>query len=233
MAADEATGAAGNAADLPWASVFDPAVNVRALGEIQTRGFRAATELVDRFVRSADRMTGDATPQRSATSRRTAENSSVTSAPGATADLDKMIGTWQGMVGQWAGQVRAATTPAPEHAGVDLVRAEAAGNVVLTATEPGAVVNELWLHNGGGEDLGKVRLRCSNLMAHDGTILSSDLVRFEPDSVPMPARCSRGVTIHIDVADDVPAGNYRGTLLADGYPDVWLPLTLVVSSAVQ
>ena len=37
----------GAISDLPWASVFDPANNMRVLGEIQARGFRAATELVD------------------------------------------------------------------------------------------------------------------------------------------------------------------------------------------
>jgi hypothetical protein len=30
------------------------------------------------------------------------------------------------------------------------------------------------------------------------------------------------------VPDDAPAGNYRGTLLADGYPDIWLPMMLSV-----
>src|SRR5271165_3921496 len=44
----------GNVSDIPWASVFDPALNIRALSEIQARGFRAATEIVNRFVRMAD-----------------------------------------------------------------------------------------------------------------------------------------------------------------------------------
>ncbi|UWI82303.1 hypothetical protein [Mycobacterium paraterrae] len=38
------------------------------------------------------------------------------------------------------------------------------------------------------------------------------------------------MTIEIDVPDEVSAGTYRGTLLADGYPDIWLPVTLTVSS---
>lgn len=247
MATEAAGGGAGNGADVPWASVFDPAVNVRALGEIQARGFRAATELVDRFVRMADRMSGEA-PQNSSAAdqpgthgggdRGGTENPTAASAPGApgtpgsAVDLETLIGTWQGMVGQWAGSVRGATAPTPAGATVDLVTAEAAGHVVLTVAEPGPVAGEVWLHNGGGVDLGKVRLRCSDLMAHDGTVLSGELVRFEPDSVPMPARCSRGVTIQLDVAENVPSGRYRGTLLAEGYADIWLPVTLVVSSAV-
>ena len=38
------------------------------------------------------------------------------------------------------------------------------------------------------------------------------MVRFEPDTVPMVARCSRGVTVEIDVPDDIAAGDYRGTI---------------------
>jgi uncharacterized membrane protein len=96
----------------------------------------------------------------------------------------------------------------------------------LVASEPGAVSTEVWLHNRGADDLGKVRLRCSDLLAHDGALIESALVRFEPDTVPMLARCSRGVTVEIDVPDDTAAGNYRGTMLADGYPDIWLPVVL-------
>ena len=48
--AGRTTGDDGSIADLPWASVFDPEANARALSAIQARGFRAATEVVDRFV---------------------------------------------------------------------------------------------------------------------------------------------------------------------------------------
>ena len=43
----------GSSNDLPWASVFNPAANVRAFSAIQADGFRAASELVERFVRIA------------------------------------------------------------------------------------------------------------------------------------------------------------------------------------
>ena len=71
--------------------------------------------------------------------------------------------------------------------------------------------------------------RCSDLLAHDGTVIHSQMVRFEPDTVPMPARCSRGVTVEVDVAEDLPPGCYRGTLLPDGHADVWLPVVLTVN----
>jgi hypothetical protein len=58
------------------------------------------------------------------------------------------------------------------------------------------------------------------------------MLRFEPDIVPMPARSSRGVTVEVEIGDDVAPGSYRGTLLADGHPDVWLPIELAINSLV-
>ena len=43
----------GGIDDLPWATVFDPAANARALGAIQAEGFRAASRIVDRFAQMA------------------------------------------------------------------------------------------------------------------------------------------------------------------------------------
>ena len=34
-----------------------------------------------------------------------------------------------------------------------------------------------------------------------------------------------------DLPDDVRPGRYRGTLLADGHEDVWLPVLLVVGAS--
>jgi hypothetical protein len=91
----------------------------------------------------------------------------------------------------------------------------------------------VWLHNRGPVDMGKVRLRCSDLLSHDGVVIESSAIRFEPDVVPMPSRCSRGVTIEIDVTQEHLPGCYRGMLLADGQPDVWLPVVLNVRSQVS
>jgi hypothetical protein len=74
--------------------------------------------------------------------------------------------------------------------------------------------------------MGKVQLRCSDLLAHGGALIEASCIRFEPDVVPMPARSSRGVTVEVDVAPHHSPGRYHGTLLADGHDDVWLPLSL-------
>lgn len=213
--------------DIPWASVFDPALNMRALGEIQARGFRAATEVVNRFIRPAD-------------TKSVADSVNSTQAPGDEAppppgdqtppppDVDRVLQVWQRLAAQAVESLRGVAQTRAEVASVDIQQATSSGAVSLVATEPGAVSTEVWLHNRGADDLGKVRLRCSDLLAHDGALIESALVRFEPDTVPMVARCSRGVTVEIDVPDDTAAGNYRGTLLADGYPDIWLPVVLRV-----
>jgi len=208
-----------NASDIPWASVFDPALNIRALGEIQARGFRAATEVVNRFIRPADtKSVTDSADSEQAPSEQ------ATPLP----DVDQVLQVWQRLAAQAVESLRGATQPRAEVASVDIQHATSRGAVSLVASEPGAVSTEVWLHNHGAEDLGKVRLRCSDLLAHDGALIDSAMVRFEPDTVPMVARCSRGVTVEIDVPEDIATGNYRGTLLADGYPDIWLPVVLTV-----
>jgi hypothetical protein len=208
-----------SASNMPWASVFDPALNIRALGEIQARGFRAATEVVNRFIRPAD--------TKSVTDSADSEQAPADQAT-PPPDVDQVLQVWQRLASQAVESLRGAAQPRAEVASVDIRHGTSSGAVSLVASEPGAVSTEVWLHNHGAEDLGKVRLRCSDLLAHDGALIDSAMVRFEPDTVPMVARCSRGVTVEIDVPDDTASGNYRGTLLADGYPDIWLPVVLSV-----
>ena len=216
----------GNVSDIPWASVFDPALNIRALGEIQARGFRAATEIVNRFVRMAD-TNSVADPAMQSGAFRPGGRPAGRPAP-PPPDVDRVLQLWQRLAAQTLESLRGAAGPHGGIATVDIQHATSSGAVSLVASEPGAVSTEVWLHNAGADDLGKVRLRCSDLLAHDGAVIASAMVRFEPDTVPMVARCSRGVTVQIDVPDDIGPGHYRGTLLADGYPDIWLPVVLSV-----
>ncbi|OBF16147.1 hypothetical protein [Mycobacterium sp. ACS4331] len=219
----------GSIADLPWGAVFDPVVNARALSAVQARGFRAAREVVDRFITMATDLDSPARePESESEQARTCADSSAQGG----IDIERALGTWQSMIGQLVNSVKDTVTPpaASGPAMFDLRTSDAAGQVVLNADGPGAVSTEVWLHNGGPEDMGKVRLRCGDLLAHDGAVIESDCVRFEPDVVAMPARSSRGIIVEVDVTDDHAPGSYRGTLLADGQPDVWLPVLLVVAS---
>jgi hypothetical protein len=215
----ERVGDDGSVSGISWASVFDPSVNIRALGEIQARGFRAATEVVNRFVRMAG-PASDTDP----VDRDQSSSDSTPSAP----DVDQVLQLWQRLATQAVESLRDVTRPQSSDATVDVQHAKSSGVVSLVAGDSGAVSTEVWLHNAGAEDLGKVRLRCSDLLAHNGTVIASSLVGFEPDTVPMVPRCSRGVTVQVDVPDCAGPGTYRGTLLADGHPDIWLPVVLTV-----
>lgn len=213
----------GSIAELPWASVFDPAANARVLSAVQARGFRAATEVVNRFVRlaatdpAADADAPAAKPEGPGTDARV--------------DADSVLAGWQKVAGRLAQSLTAtAPTTQPDRVTMDFGSASATGQLMLAADQPGAAQTEVWLHNGSATDMGKVRLRCSDLLAHDGAVVSSAAVCFEPDVVPMYARSSRGVTMQVAVTDDVRPGSYRGTLLADGHEHVWLPVVLVVAS---
>lgn len=213
----------GSVDEVPWASVFDPDMNVRALGEIQARGFRAASELVDRFVRSAN-------------NNGYAGSAEAKSEPGVNGngrqrdadavDASSFIRTWESAVGRLAGSLRGSTERG--HPTLDLTRTSASGSVALAAAPGETAHGEVWLHNGGAADLGVVGLRCSDLLGHNGDIVVAQMVRFDPDAVAMPARSSRGVLIEIDVAAGLRPGTYRGTVLAEDHPDVWLPIALSV-----
>jgi hypothetical protein len=219
----------GAISDVPWALVFDPAINVRALGEIQARGFRAAADLVDRFVNLADNNSPAA-----AVDDGVGSDHRETSPGPRRPDVERLLDSWKGMIGQVAGSLRGATSPQrPGVAAFDFVASDASGQVNVEVTEPGVASTEVWLHNGGPTDRGTVVMRCGDLLSHDGSVISSANIRFDPEAVPMPARCSRGVSVQVAIDENVPAGRYHGTLLVDGHPDIWLPVVVTVEHSVE
>ena len=216
--------------ELPWASVFDPAANARALSAIQAEGFRAASRVVDRFAQIA----GDVSGARQVTDPGTAKAAAPLT-PGLNPDVDLIITTWWTVVGQMFRAMRGETVSGDETSvgvgvgvgvgvNVDVATDVATGAVQLASGETA----EIWLHNSGGDDSTDTVLRCSDLLAHDGAVIASTAVAFTPDVVPLPARSSRGIAIRVEAADDVKPGSYRGTILLSDHPDVWLPIVVVV-----
>jgi hypothetical protein len=224
----------GNINELPWASVFDPAANARALSAIQAEGFRAASELVDRFVRIAATGVGGngRSGGRSAPSAAPLTQDQRADLFGAT-DIEPLIRSWWSMVGQFllGSAPRALDSPAADPATLDFSNAEAKGRLDVEATAPGTATAEVWLHNRAAKDLGEVQLRCSDLLAHDGGMLESGAVTFIPAAVPMPGRSSRGIELKIEVPQRVRPDLYRGTLLVEGHKELWLPVVLTVRSS--
>ena len=123
--------------------------------------------------------------------------------------------------------------PDPGSAALHLRAPDTADCVTLEATTPGVAETEIWLHNNAFDDMGVLQLRCSDLLSHDGVVISSAAAPLDPEFVAMPARCSRGSRLRVNVTDDVGPGVYRGTLLVSGHPDLWLPLALRVRAAVS
>jgi hypothetical protein len=220
----------GSVNDLPWASVFDPAANARALSAIQAEGFRAASELVDRFVRVATSRSGKEPATESAvrlTNEQRADLFGVT-------DIEPLIRSWWSMVGQFllGAAPAAGAAGVPEPATLDLSNASTDGGLDLRAPAGGTATADVWLHNRGPADLGQIRLRCSDLLAHDGGVITTTAVAFEPRAVAMPGRSSRGVELKIDVSQGIPPGVYRGIVLAEGHPGLWLPVVITVGAPV-
>ncbi|MFZ0834714.1 MAG: hypothetical protein WAM92_16900 [Mycobacterium sp.] len=213
----------GSIADIPWASAFDPDHNARALNAIQARGFRAATDVIERLLNLVER-DGVATADPSPSS--TEKVNGLSALP----PVEDAVAAWQSALVQLVQSLSGGSTLPGGAVKLDLRQGNSREIVYLESLPSGVASTEVWLHNGGPGDLGDVCLRCSDLLAHDGDLVPSATVRLDPETVAMPDRCSRGVTVRIEVADDVRPGRYRGTLLADAHPDVWLPVQLTVLS---
>jgi len=240
--------------------MLDPAANARALGEIQTRGLRAAGELVDRLIGAVDDADDGSNQSvgRRAPSPDTASATPVTGSPPADL-LHAWMDVFQRGLQAMAAMARPGPVPAAGEsiATADIGRGTVTGAVHITVGSNGAedVVGasdgppgcagsadggrrpgrkgsaEVWLHNGTAEPTTALRPHCGDLRAHDGSTLPASTLRFEPASLDeLPARSSRGLVVTADVADGVPGGAYRGVLLVAGAPDVWLPIVVTVAS---
>jgi hypothetical protein len=224
---------ADDAGDL-WSAAFDPAANLRVLGEIQRRGLRAAGEIVERLIANVDGppATGD---QRGAATRE---------APSAT-DLGAGVDLWVEMakrsldvVARLAtvashGRSRSASpaTTAAVNVNVDVEGVGAQETIELRArrTGPGDTT-EVWLHNGTQAARDDLRLHCGELRSADGGVLPAGLA-FDPEVIgELPARSSRGVTVGVAPWEgSAEPGTYRGIVMVTGLADVWLPVSVVVS----
>lgn len=212
--------------DLPWASVFDPAANLRAFSAVQAEGLRAASKLVDRFVQAAAAGLNATPGPVGAAPNGQDERADLW---GAT-DIAPLITSWWAMVNQLVGG--AGTPSGYETAALDISNSSAGGRLDLAAGAGATATSEVWLHNRSGADLADLHLRCSPLSCEDGRAVSADDIRFEPGVVPMPRRSSRGVEVTVHVHADVAPGQYHGKVWADVRPELWIPLVLTVHPSV-
>lgn len=224
---ERATDGSGSGA-VPWASMFDPSANMKALTAIQHEGFQAASALVERFVRIASAGATPTTP--SAPVAPHAED--LRAALFGATDLEPIIRSWWSMVGQFAGAMTDGSpggpTPSSGAATFDFTDVIADGLVRLAAAPSEKAVAEIWMVNRGRDDRGRIRLRCGTLLSDRGAVIESSAVSCSPASVRMHGRSSRGVDVTVDVGADVLPGVYRGTVVAEGFPEMWLPVEVAV-----
>ena len=144
-------------------------------------------------------------------------------------EFERFTRAWWSMAGQFLlRSMPTAATAAGGSVSLDVNSPDHAGSVDLDAAVGGSATAEVWVHNRGADDRGDVRLHCSDLLSHDGDILRASAVDIDTDVVTMSRRSSRGVAVTIDVGPEIRPGVYRGTLLASGHPDLWLPVVLTV-----
>jgi hypothetical protein len=187
--------------------------------------------LVDRFVQMASPNSTNGTGQ----TKKPSVDSSRGDNKGDNADgavIEPLLKSWMSFAD---GFLRGSTQLVDEtHDGparIDLEKAQAQGSLDMESGSPGCARGEVWLHNRGLGNLGDVRLRCSELLAHDGHVISSDAIQFDPEAVPMPRRSSRGVSVKVLVDQEVPPARYCGTLMAEGFPDLAIPVVVTVRPA--
>src|ERR1700761_7602886 len=133
----------GSTNDVPWASVFDPAANARALSVIQAEGFRAASEILDRFVG----MVGDRA-EHSPAADGAAHVSTDTYRPavGAVGALEQLTRAWWATIGQLLlRQGPGAAQTSGDSATLDLSNPNTNGQLRVASSGPGEASGELWL----------------------------------------------------------------------------------------
>jgi hypothetical protein len=222
----------GMAGGVPWASVFDPVANARALEQIQRRGLQAAGELVDRLVSVVDgaRDGGGAT-----------NGDGMSPREGESPGFD-LLGVWAGLVTQTLqtmARLSVADAPSTEQptggpVWVDVVTGRGSGSFELAVDGDDAAraSGEIWLHNASARAVGPLRLHVGELRSSEGATVRGRSVRFDPETVAeLPARSCRGVRVSVRAPGGLPPGHYRGLLLAEGAAGVAVPVEITVPDA--
>jgi hypothetical protein len=192
-------------------TLFDPVAGMRAMADIQAEGLRAASELLERVLQPSD----NGSPARARPTER---------------EYSALADAWVELFQQFAAGVGRLAESGSVTIPID---GSGSGPLVRFALEPSAEVvgatAEVWLHNGTAVAAGPLALRCGSLTAPDGTALEGVEVRFDPAEVALlPPRSSRGVVVSLDSTGPLRPGIYRGTIQAQGAPNLWLPVEVTV-----
>jgi len=203
-------------------ALFDPVAGMRAMADIQAEGLRAASELLERILKTENDGPSASSPDHDGRPGR-----SPAALP--EGDYAALVDAWAQLLQRVAGGLArpvesgAVTIPVDSSAGGPPVR------LVLARSEHvERAVAEVWLHNGTATPVGPLALGCGALAAPDGEALDV-AVSFDPAEVPLlEPRSSRGVVVSVEAGATHRSGIYRGVIQADGAPKLWLPLEVTV-----
>jgi hypothetical protein len=188
---------------------FDPVAGMRAVADIQAEGLRAASDLLERMLRSEPEAPGPRPRP-------------------PTGSVGALVEAWTDLLQRTLGALVEPAAPGALTVAIDANGAGPQVRLAVDATGEGEGA-EVWLHNGTPGAVGPLALRCGPLTDADGTVLDGARVDFEPtDLEALPARSSRGVLVSLAADGRLAPGTYRGTIQAHGAPALWLPLEVVV-----
>jgi hypothetical protein len=212
----------GRDGGVPWAAVFDPEANARALEQIQRRGLQAAGDLVDRLVAAVD---GDGSKRGEQAPRTNGAAAANGSAAPTGSDpfgwwVYLMTQTLQAMARLSVPDTAATDQPTGGPVWLDVVSGRDSGTLALAVERSAGgptVAGELWLHNPSDRSVGPLHLHVGELGSPEGLTLPTGLVCPDPPSVSeLPARSSRGVSVAVAAPSELAPGCYRGLLQVDG-----------------
>jgi hypothetical protein len=119
------------------------------------------------------------------------------------------------------GSTTAAAEPALQDAG--------AGRLMRLSFPGPRPADAVWLHNGGGSDVGPLTFLCGPLTDAGGVTLDGLKVCFDPVELTcVRARESRAVAVRLTGAPALRAGVYRSAIRTEGALGLWLSLEVAV-----
>jgi hypothetical protein len=211
--------------------------------EVARAGLEAAAAVVERMLelgrRGASGIQVPIAPNQGAPSASTEDDPSAAGAPSADltkmsrrlrADAERLVelyATWtRALVDGAAALAEQAMERSPTSA------APSEGSLRLGPAARGTTTGgEAWLHVLDGPPGPPARVHASDLIAHHGDRIPAELVVASPGVLDTAAsRTSTAVAISVAVPDRIRPGTYYGHLLADGLPEVVLPLVVEVVS---
>jgi hypothetical protein len=183
--------------------------------EIRELGFRAASEVVDRFIRLMGEEPRQASPpageDRSAAFRQL--RADLARAVDANLDLvRRAFDLYSGAIDRFLGG------------------GETDRHIKLPAVLPGHQASStLWIHNTAAAAAASLRLHGSDLVNHNGKIIPGAAWRFEPEEIGIaPPGASMPVAVNLEVGSDTTAGIYRGHVFVTNLPGEYVTVEIEV-----